>query len=72
MNVQFSVVRKVIINDQGHLLHINSTGPNISGDQNTTENTEYTYIRSFSYFNILKHVSYAHGDGLDTGVEHKL
>ena len=32
VDVQLTVVGQVIVDDQGHLLHINTSGPHISGD----------------------------------------
>lgn len=35
VDVQFTVVGKVIADDQGDLLDVKSTSPHVSGDQNT-------------------------------------
>merc|ERR1712002_382612 len=35
VNVVFSVGRKVVVDNQGNLLHVNSSGQEVSGDQNS-------------------------------------
>ena len=32
MNVELSVVREIVVNDKRHLLHIDTSRPNISSD----------------------------------------
>ena len=36
VNVELTVVREVIVNDQGHLLDVDTTRPHVSGYQDTT------------------------------------
>lgn len=40
MDVEFTVVRQVVVYDQGHLLYVNAPGPHISSDQYTTAGRE--------------------------------
>ena len=40
MNVQLSGVGQVVVDDEGHLLDINTTAPNIGGDQDTAAESE--------------------------------
>lgn len=35
VDVQLTVVGQIIVDDKRHLLHVNTTGPNISGDQDS-------------------------------------
>ena len=35
MDVQLSVVGEVIVDDEGHLLDVDTTGPHVGGDQHT-------------------------------------
>ena len=35
MDVELTVVGKIVVDDEGDLLHVNTTGPHVSGDQDT-------------------------------------
>jgi hypothetical protein len=35
VDVQLTVVGQIIVDDKGHLLHVNTTSPNVGGDQDS-------------------------------------
>ena len=40
MNVELAIVRQIIVDDEGNLLHVNASCPNIRRDQHSTGRKE--------------------------------
>ena len=55
MQVIFSVRRKIVVDDQGHLLHIKTASPNIGRNQNSRLSSSEFFCNRFSF--LLRHVT---------------
>lgn len=62
MQVIFSVRRKIVVDDQGHLLHIKTASPNIGSNQNSRLSSSEFFCNRFSF--LLRHAA-MHGAYLE-------
>merc|ERR1719233_1515004 len=69
VDVQLSVVGQVIVDDEGHLLHVNTSSPHVSCDQYTTLSRPKFFHDSISL--LLWHIS-VHGGHCEVSLPHLL